>query len=142
MSLRLTIASLLAAAMTAACGTGAQSERIDAAEQSLQSGDIDAARRGVEHVDTADLSAAELCRLAVVYASVGEAGTGTEADVAMAARCIRRAIARDSAAVDSFIRVMPVDQRPLMALVVQLCSTVDAADIRSYEEPDSLPYHE
>lgn len=141
MSLRLSIAAL-GAAMLAACGTGAQSDRIDAAEQSLQSGDMAAARRGVEQVDTAELSAAELCRLAVVYAAVSEDGTGNEADVAMAARCIRRAIARDSAAVDSFIRVMPVDQRPLMALVVQLCSTPDAGDIRPYEEPDSLPYNE
>ncbi|MDE6136004.1 MAG: hypothetical protein K2F97_00845 [Muribaculaceae bacterium] len=142
MSLRKTTVSLAAGCMLAACGAGAQSERIDAAEQSLHSGNIAAARRGVELVDTAGLSAAELCRMAVVYASVAEDSTGSETDVAMAARCIRRAIAKDSAAVDSFIRVMPVDQRPLMALVVQLCSAVDAGDIRSYEEPDSVLYHE
>ena len=142
MNIRLTLAAAATAAMLAACGHAPQSERIDAAELSLSAGDIDAARRGVEHVDTADLPAPELCRLALVYATISEDNSGTEADVAMAARCIRRAIARDSAAVGSFIRVMPVDQRPLMALVVQLCSSAAAGDITTYEEPDSLPAHE
>lgn len=140
-----TVAILLTAvfaALLAACGPGPAAERIDAAEMSLESGDAEGARRGAEHVDTAALTAGELCRLAVVYAAVGEDSCGSEADVAMAARCIRRALAKDSAAVDSFIKVMPVDQRPLMALVVQLCSTTAPGDIRPYEESDSLYSHE
>lgn len=57
----------------------------------------------------------------------------------MAARCIRRALAKDSAAVDSFIHAMPVEQRPLMTLAVQLCRTAYADGLRQYEENDSIP---
>lgn len=127
------------AVVLAACGTAPAGDRIDAAEQSIEAGDMGAARRGAEHAaaDTASLSAAELCRLAMVYATVGEDSSGNEGDVAMAARCIRRALAKDPAAVDSFTRAMPVDQRPLMALAVQLCQGTAPGDIHDYEESDS-----
>jgi hypothetical protein len=127
-----------AALLLAACAGTPAAERIGAAEMSLEAGDLDAARRGAEHAiaahDTAHLTAGELCRLALVYATVGD-----EADVAMAARCIRRALAKDSAAVDSFIHAMPVEQRPLMTLAVQLCRTASADGLRQYEENDSIP---
>ncbi|MDE6160511.1 MAG: hypothetical protein K2F77_02500 [Muribaculaceae bacterium] len=125
------------AAMTS-CTSSPASDRIDAAEYVLQSGDMDGARRGAENViaakDTASLTAGELCRLAMVYATVGEDSLGNEVDVAMAARCIRRALAKDSTAVDSFIHTLPIDQRPLMALAVQLCSGTQGADIAPYEQ--------
>ncbi|MBJ2183885.1 MAG: hypothetical protein JFR38_05145 [Muribaculaceae bacterium] len=126
----------LAATALCGCSNAPAPERIDDAEQSLRDGDMEAARRGVENVDTAELSAAELCRMAVVYAAVGEDNSGNEGDIGMAARCMRRALAKDSAAVDSFIRTMPPDQRPLMSLAVQLCSR--PADIHDFEEPDTL----
>lgn len=121
-----------AALLLAACAGTPAAERIGAAEMSLEAGDLDAARRGAEH-------AGELCRLALVYATVGDDNSGNEADVAMAARCIRRALAKDSAAVDSFIHAMPVEQRPLMTLAVQLCRTASADGLRQYEENDSIP---
>lgn len=77
--------------------------------------------------------------MSLVYATVGDDSSGNEADVAMAARCIRRALAKDSAAVDSFIHAMPVEQRPLMTLAVQLCRTAYADGLRQYEENDSIP---
>ena len=132
-----------AALLLAACAGTPAAERIGAAEMRLEAGDLDAARRGAEHAiaahDTAHLTAGELCRLALVYATVGDDNSGNEADVAMAARCIRRALAKDSAAVDSFIHAMPVEQRPLMTLAVQLCRTASADGLRQYEENDSIP---
>ena len=140
--MRIFIITAAMCAALAACTASPASDNIDAAENSLLSGDMDGARRGAEHVissaDTASLTAYELCRLAMVYASVGDDREGDEADVAMAARCIRRAMAKDSAAVDSFVHSLPIDQRPLMALAVQLCSGTQGADIAPYEqEPDS-----
>ena len=34
---------------------------------------------------------------------------------------------------------MPVEQRPLMTLAVQLCRTASADGLRQYEENDSIP---
>jgi len=137
-----TLLPFLVLLIFAACSGSPAAERIGAAEQSLETGDIDAARRAAEHViaadDTASLSAADLCRLAMVYAAVAEDKNGNETDVAMAARCLRRALAKDSAAVDSFIHAMPVDQRPLMTLAVQLCAGAALDDIPEYEYPDSI----
>lgn len=127
--------------MATACGTPAK-KHIDNAEQNLAAGDVEAARIDAEHLatsaDTADLCAADLCRLAMVYASVGEDSLGNEGDVAMAARCIRRAIAKDSAAVDSFIHALPLEQRALMSLAVQLCHTHRSGDIVDYEQDEHM----
>lgn len=133
MRLLLTIATALVLATS--CGTTPAADSIEAARMSFESGDVKAARRGAEHAaaDTATLSGAELCRLALVYACVGEHQSGNEADMAMAARCIRTALQRDSAAVDSFTRTLPVEQRALMALAVQLCRAQDT-DISDFEE--------
>ncbi len=145
-----TLLMALAAALTlAACGGAPATQRIDDAELNLSNGRLDAARRSADGIvagaDTASLSASELCRLAMVYAAVGDDSIGNEADIAMAARCIRRALAKDSAAVDSFIHAMPVDKRPLMALAIQLCRGTHAGDVIDYEdesalEPDSLQH--
>ena len=84
------------------------------------------------------LQVAVLFRVSLVYATVGQDNDGTEADIAMAARCLRRALAIDSAAVDSFIHNMPVEQRPLMALAVQLCNSTASGSIIDYEDADAL----
>ena len=69
-----------AALLLAACAGTPAAERIGAAEMSLEAGDLDAARRGAEHAiaahDTAHLTAGELCRLALVYATVGDDNSG------------------------------------------------------------------
>ncbi len=133
--MRLLLPILLAALLAAGCGTTPAADSIEAARASLESGNVSAARRGAEQAaaDTATLSGADLCRLALVYASVGEHQSGNEADMAMAARCIRKALARDSAAVDSFTGTLPLEQRALMALAVQLCRAQDT-DISDFEE--------
>lgn len=133
--MRLLLILAAAASLATACGTAPASDTIEAARMSFESGNVKAARRGAEQAaaDTATLNSADLCRLALVYASVGEHQSGNEADMAMAARCIRTALTRDSAAVDSFTRTLPVDQRALMALAVQLCRAQDT-DISEFEE--------
>ncbi|MDE6497393.1 MAG: hypothetical protein K2L21_01905 [Muribaculaceae bacterium] len=133
--MRLLLTITTAVVLATSCGPTPAADSIEAARMSLESGDVKAARRGAEHAaaDTATLSGAQLCRLALVYASVGEHQSGNEADMAMAARCIRKALATDSAAVDSFTRTLPVEQRALMALAVQLCRAQDT-DISEFEE--------
>ncbi len=133
---------LLLAAILAACGSSTADERIGAAEMSVESGDTDDARRGIELLlnssDTAAMSAAELCRAALVYSALSEdSRSGSEADAAMAARCVRRALRRNPEAVDTFMQALPVEQRARLAMAIQLCSGPSPADIRDYEEADS-----
>lgn len=132
------------AAAAAACGGSTADERLGAAEHSLGTGDTDDARRGVEllmnSTDTASMSAAELCRAALLYTAISEdTRDGSEADAAMAARCVRRALQRDPAAVDSFMQTLPVEQRAMLSMAIQLSSGSDTKILHDYEEPDSIP---
>lgn len=150
--MRIFTAIILALALAACSGSGAQQSQVAEAQTDFDAGNYSRAQTTCDHimadsVEFEKLDVGQLCTLAELYIRLDSARTDTPASVAepneaMAARCLNRARAIDADSVDMFISTRPRDRASRLA-VINIVSTYlaiprDSLVVEDEQQYDSL----
>lgn len=118
------------------------------AEQAAAVGEYDKAikmcNKLTDTADSATLTSADYCRVAMVYITASNADVNTDVNMSNAVRCFDNAYRLDPDTLSAFVENLPVDALASAHMALQLLRnrSVDMSHIMEHEEPDSLPFND
>lgn len=137
---------ILSVVLPSCVGTVDTEDDLTLAESAMREGRYDEAaeicRDILQKTDSTALSVNQMCRIAVVYATVADNDCDNELNMARAADCFRRAAAVSADSVTMFLSGLSVEEQSIANMAHRLAMGTHS-DLRDYEDyvPDSIDIH-